>query len=139
MMMVISMDLLLGYIFKTRCILFFNHYCRSTVLGRLITKSGFAETQSPTLTNLWLRSGKISQGCSKFPHSRESSPAGRLQFYQTWGRPFGLASECPSLPQFCEYSTMQVWPAVHHQLKLCHHPLRRLIVSGAWLTCTYHL
>ena len=41
--------------------------------------------------------------------SRESSPSGRLQFYQTWGRPFGLASECPNLPQFCEYATMQVW------------------------------
>ena len=40
--------------------------------------------------------------------SRESSPSGRLQFYQTWGRPFGLASECPNLPQFCEYASMQV-------------------------------
>jgi len=38
---------------------------------------------------------------------KESSPSGRLQFYQTWGRPFGLASECPNLPQFCEYATMQ--------------------------------
>jgi len=38
---------------------------------------------------------------------KESSPEGRLQFYQTWGRPFGLASECPNLPQFCEYATMQ--------------------------------
>ena len=39
---------------------------------------------------------------------RESSPSGELQFYQTWGRPFGLASECANLPQFCEYATMQV-------------------------------
>merc|ERR1712156_654465 len=38
---------------------------------------------------------------------KESSPEGRLQFYQTWGRPFGLASECPNLPQFCEYASMQ--------------------------------
>ena len=49
---------------------------------------------------------------------RESSPEGRLQFYQTWGRPFGLASECPNLPQFCEYATMQVHVILAHRYVL---------------------
>ena len=30
-----------------------------------------------------------------------------LQFYNTWGRPFGYEEECSDYPQFCTYSSMQ--------------------------------
>lgn len=38
---------------------------------------------------------------------RSNNPATTIQFYQTWGRPFGLASQCPAHHQFCEYERMQ--------------------------------
>ena len=38
---------------------------------------------------------------------RSNNPTTTIQFYQTWGRPFGLASQCPAHPQFCEYESMQ--------------------------------
>ena len=39
---------------------------------------------------------------------REASPAAVLQFYLTWGRPFGYAADCPTYPQFCDFPSMQV-------------------------------
>ena len=39
---------------------------------------------------------------------RKANPAAVLQFYLTWGRPFGYAEDCPTYPQFCDFPSMQV-------------------------------
>jgi len=38
---------------------------------------------------------------------KESSPNATIQFYNTWGRPFGDEENCPDYPQFCTYESMQ--------------------------------
>eukprot|EP00094_Tigriopus_californicus_P011116 TCALIF_10727-PA protein Name:"Protein of unknown function" AED:0.41 eAED:0.41 QI:0/0.33/0.4/0.4/1/1/10/143/554 len=38
---------------------------------------------------------------------RVHSPEAKIQFYQTWGRPYGEAVTCPDFPPNCEYLTMQ--------------------------------
>jgi len=40
-------------------------------------------------------------------HIRARSPQAHLQFYLTWGRAFGLSSQCSTYPEFCDYSSMQ--------------------------------
>ena len=39
---------------------------------------------------------------------RENNPATVLQFYLTWGRPYGEQQLCQTMEQFCSYETMQV-------------------------------
>jgi len=38
---------------------------------------------------------------------KESSPNATIQFYATWGHPYGDADICPDYPQFCSYESMQ--------------------------------
>jgi len=38
---------------------------------------------------------------------RENNPDTIIQFYLTWGRPFGYDKDCPSYPQLCNYHDMQ--------------------------------
>merc|ERR1711892_8821 len=38
---------------------------------------------------------------------RANNPDTIIQFYLTWGRPFGSVSDCESEPQFCQFPTMQ--------------------------------
>ena len=38
---------------------------------------------------------------------RENNPATMLQFYLTWGRPYGEEELCQSMEQFCSYERMQ--------------------------------
>ena len=38
---------------------------------------------------------------------RSGSPDALIQFYQTWGRPYGLADDCETNPFVCEYGIMQ--------------------------------
>jgi len=38
---------------------------------------------------------------------KQSSPNATIQFYNTWGRPFGEETLCPDYPQFCTYQSMQ--------------------------------
>jgi len=38
---------------------------------------------------------------------RANNPDTIIQFYQTWGRPFGSADDCESQPQFCQFPSMQ--------------------------------
>ena len=40
-------------------------------------------------------------------HIRTNNPDTVIQFYLTWGRPFGSASDCESQPQFCQFPSMQ--------------------------------
>ena len=39
---------------------------------------------------------------------RQNNPATVLQFYLTWGRPYGEQQLCQTMQQFCSYETMQV-------------------------------
>jgi len=38
---------------------------------------------------------------------RDNNPATLLQFYLTWGRPYGELQLCQTMQQFCSYETMQ--------------------------------
>ena len=38
---------------------------------------------------------------------RANNPETLIQFYLTWGRPYGEESLCESMEQFCSYETMQ--------------------------------
>merc|ERR1711962_20127 len=38
---------------------------------------------------------------------RSVSPKATLQFYLSWGRPYGESSLCPSEPQYCQFDSMQ--------------------------------
>ncbi|XP_023343766.1 uncharacterized protein LOC111713177 isoform X2 [Eurytemora carolleeae] len=38
---------------------------------------------------------------------RENNPQTIIQFYVTWGRPYGFQKDCPSYPQMCTYDSMQ--------------------------------
>ena len=45
---------------------------------------------------------------------RDNNPATLLQFYLTWGRPYGEQQLCQTMQQFCSYETMQV--SVGHKI-----------------------
>ena len=42
-----------------------------------------------------------------FTAIRKRSPNAEIQFYQTWGRPYGEEESCPTFPANCDYFTMQ--------------------------------
>ena len=61
---------------------------------------------------------------------RESSPGATLQFYLTWGRPFGSASDCPAYPALCDFSSMQAALTASYRAFACQNAPARVAAVG---------
>jgi len=61
---------------------------------------------------------------------KQSSPNATIQFYDTWGRPFGEESLCPDYPQFCTYQSMQDSVTLRYSTFACMNQPSRLAPVG---------
>ena len=61
---------------------------------------------------------------------RENKPDTMIQFYLTWGRPYGEETLCGGLPQFCTYESMQDALTSSYTSFGCRHKPARLAPVG---------
>eukprot|EP00095_Tigriopus_kingsejongensis_P004995 maker-scaffold733_size105121-snap-gene-0.21 protein:Tk04995 transcript:maker-scaffold733_size105121-snap-gene-0.21-mRNA-1 annotation:"hypothetical protein" len=61
---------------------------------------------------------------------REGSPEVELQFYQTWGRPYGEDSTCDTFSPNCDYFTMQDVISTNYETYACMFKPSRIAPVG---------
>lgn len=61
---------------------------------------------------------------------RQQNPTTIIQFYLTWGRPYGDQSECRDNPQFCTYEAMQTALSLSYTTFACMNQPARVTPVG---------
>jgi len=61
---------------------------------------------------------------------KANNPDTILQFYLTWGRPFGSSEDCPTYPEFCDFPSMQAALTTSYRAFACQNPSARIAPVG---------
>jgi len=61
---------------------------------------------------------------------KANNPGTILQFYLTWGRPFGSSEDCPTYPEFCDFPSMQAALTTSYRAFACQNPSATIAPVG---------